>query len=100
MIELFLTLLESFNQQISAEIRLKQKAMLFLVYNMEAFASLDRLTPHLISMARDLKQSAITHLVAFGPTWSTKGSLQDPNGCIKVASRMMGPEWFLFKQVR
>ena len=92
-IERFLTLLVSFNQQMFAEIRLKQKAMLFLVFNLEVIATLVRLASPMISMAKDLKQSARTHLVALGPIWFTRKRVHlKINGSIKVASRIVGPE--------
>jgi len=71
-LERFLTLLETSNHLMLAEKKLKQKVILYLVSNTEVNAGLAKLEPSMISMERDLLQTAKTHLEALGLTWSTK----------------------------
>ena len=70
--ERFLTLLVLSSQLMLAEKKLKQKVILYLVSNTEVNAGLAKLEPSMISMERDLLQTAKTHLEALGLTWSTK----------------------------
>jgi hypothetical protein len=70
--ERFLTLLEMSNQLNNAEKKLKQKVILYLVFNTEVNAGLDKLEPNMISTERDLLLTAKTHLEVLGLTWSTK----------------------------
>ena len=107
LIERFLTLLVPFNHQIHAELWLKQKAMLFLVFSMEVNASPVRLASPMIGMAGGLKQTARTHLAALGPIWYTRRRVQFQlmvNGSTKVASMIIQPElspiYFLRRYLR